>query len=98
VGSKPVFIEMDVPKVECQDCSVRRRVFIGFATFSPKNPVFLPYSNFVLINIRSVLHLEPDVEIRIRHSLPETVCSGAIGHDDTRMYAIFRGAFIHCFH
>lgn len=31
VGSKPVFIEMDVPKVECQDCGVRRRVDVGFA-------------------------------------------------------------------
>jgi transposase len=31
VGSKPVFIEMNVPKVECQSCGIRRRVEITFA-------------------------------------------------------------------
>jgi transposase len=31
VGSKPVFIEMNVPKIECQSCGTRRRVEITFA-------------------------------------------------------------------
>ena len=31
VGSKPVFIEMNVPKVECQSCGTRRRVEVAFA-------------------------------------------------------------------
>lgn len=31
IGTKPVFIEMEVPKVQCQRCSLRRRVEATFA-------------------------------------------------------------------
>ena len=31
IGLKPVFIKMDVPKVHCQRCSLRRRVEVTFA-------------------------------------------------------------------
>lgn len=31
IGAKAVWIEMDVPKVECQACGVRRRVEVAFA-------------------------------------------------------------------
>lgn len=31
IGAKPVWLEMDVPKVECQTCGVRRRVEVMFA-------------------------------------------------------------------
>lgn len=31
IGAKPVWLEMDVPKVECQACGVRRRVEVTFA-------------------------------------------------------------------
>ncbi len=31
IGSRPVWIEMFVPKVECQSCGVRRRVPVNFA-------------------------------------------------------------------
>ncbi|WP_437221971.1 ISL3 family transposase [Planctomicrobium sp. SH661] len=31
IGLRPVFIEMDVPKVQCQRCSLRRRVEVTFA-------------------------------------------------------------------
>ncbi len=31
IGAKPVWIEMDVPRVECQSCHLRRRVEVTFA-------------------------------------------------------------------
>jgi transposase len=31
IGAKPVWIEMDVPKVECQVCGAKRRLELGFA-------------------------------------------------------------------
>jgi transposase len=31
IGAKPVWIEMDVPRVECQSCHLRRRVDVTFA-------------------------------------------------------------------
>ncbi len=31
VGSKVVWIEMDVPRIECQVCRMRRRVEVTFA-------------------------------------------------------------------
>lgn len=31
IGAKPVWIEMDVPRVECQSCHLRRRIEVTFA-------------------------------------------------------------------
>lgn len=31
IGATTVWIEMDVPKVECQSCGAKRRVELGFA-------------------------------------------------------------------
>lgn len=35
IGAKQVWIEMDVPKVECQKCCARRRVEVTFAQQFP---------------------------------------------------------------
>lgn len=46
VGAKPVFIEMNVPKIECQDCVVRRRVEVGFA--DPKRRHMRSFERYVI--------------------------------------------------
>lgn len=45
IGSKAVFIEMDVPKVECQDCGAKRRVEVTFA--DPKRHHTRSFERFV---------------------------------------------------
>lgn len=46
VGAKPIYIEMNVPKVECQDCGVRRRVEVGFA--DPKRRHTRSFERYVI--------------------------------------------------
>ena len=46
IGSKSVWIEMDVPKVECQNCGAKRRVKLGFA--EPKRQHTKNFERYVM--------------------------------------------------
>jgi transposase len=46
IGSKAVFIEMDVPKIHCQDCGAKRRVEVTFA--DPKRRHTRSFERFVM--------------------------------------------------
>ncbi len=46
IGSKRVWIEMDVPKVECQKCGAKRRVKLGFA--EPKRQHTKSFERYVM--------------------------------------------------
>ena len=46
IGSKPVWIEMDVPKVKCQKCGAKRRVKLGFA--DPKRQYTKSFERYVI--------------------------------------------------
>ena len=45
IGAKTVWIEMDVPKVECQSCGAKRRVELGFA--KPKRQYTHSFERYV---------------------------------------------------
>ena len=46
IGSKTVWIEMDVPKIECQHCWAKRRVDLGFA--EPKRQHTKSFERYVM--------------------------------------------------
>lgn len=46
IGSKTVWIEMDVPKIECQHCGAKRRVKLGFA--EPKRQHTKSFERYVI--------------------------------------------------
>ena len=46
IGSKSVWIEMDVPKVECQQCGAKRRIKLGFA--EPKRQHTKSFERYVM--------------------------------------------------
>ena len=46
IGSKPVWIEMEVPKVECQSCGARRRIEVSFA--DPKRQHLRSFERYVM--------------------------------------------------
>lgn len=46
IGAKAVWIEMDVPKVECQPCGAKRRVKLGFA--EPKRQHTKSFERYVM--------------------------------------------------
>lgn len=46
IGSKTVWIEMDVPKIECQVCGAKRRVTLGFA--DPKRHHTKSFERYVI--------------------------------------------------
>lgn len=46
IGSKSVWIEMDVPKLECQKCGAKRRIKLGFA--EPKRQHTKSFERYVI--------------------------------------------------
>ena len=46
IGSKSVWIEMEVPKIECQNCGAKRRVKLGFA--EPKRQHTKSFERYVM--------------------------------------------------
>lgn len=46
IGSKSVWIEMDVPKLECQKCGAKRRIKLGFA--EPKRQHTKSFERYVM--------------------------------------------------
>jgi len=46
IGCKPVWIEMDVPKLECQQCGAKRRAKLGFA--EPKRQHTKSFERYVM--------------------------------------------------